>query len=54
MVEWLNVGDVDDEKITGFGAFDIKRASEVVDFGEINIANIVCTVVVSNLSSSPV
>jgi hypothetical protein len=54
MVEWLHVCDVDDEEITGFTAFDVEWAGEVVDLCKVDITNVISTVVVPDLTACPV
>lgn len=54
MVKWLDVSDVDDEEIAWLGAFNVKWTGQVVDFGEVDVANIVGAVIVSDLTARPV
>ncbi|KAJ3472235.1 hypothetical protein NLG97_g11165 [Lecanicillium saksenae] len=50
----LHVGDVDDKQIAGLSALDFKRPSQIMDLGEIDIANVVGAVIVANLTTRPV
>lgn len=54
MVKWLDISNVDDEQISWLTPLNIKRSSQIVNLGEINITNIVSIVSVANLSSGPV
>ena len=40
--------------LPGFGSFDPKRSAQITDLCEIDVANVVGTVVGSNLSARPV
>jgi hypothetical protein len=42
------------QHITRFGVFNLKRSTEVVDFGQIDVLDIVCVVGVFDLAACPV
>lgn len=50
----LHVLDVHHQHVSGLRGFDVKGAAEVVDAGEVYIADIVCRVVVFDLTAGPV
>lgn len=50
----LYVANVDYKKIARLSALDVKRAGQVVDLGQVDVADIVGAIVVANLSASPV
>ncbi len=54
VIKRLHIGNVDNKKIARLSALDIKGPGQVVDFGQVDIANVVGTVVVANLPASPV
>jgi hypothetical protein len=54
MVKGLDVGYVDDEQISGLTAFDVEWTGKIVDLCKVNIANIVCAVIVADLATCPV
>lgn len=46
--------DVNDQHIARLGSLDLERSSEVVDFGQIDVADVVCRIIVLDLTASPV
>lgn len=54
VIEWLDVGDVDDEEVARLGALDLKRAGEIVDLVQVHVPHILGAIVVSDLATSPV
>lgn len=54
MVKGLDVGYVDDEEIPRLATFNVEWAGKIVDFRQVNIANIVCAVIVAYLTTCPV
>ena len=53
-LERLYVLDLDNEDVSWFGIFNLERTGQVVDLGQVDILHVICTVVVANLSSSPI
>ena len=54
VLEWLNVLDLDQQHVTGFSGLDLKRSGQIVDLGQVDIFHIVGTIVVLDLTTSPV
>lgn len=50
----LHILDIDNEHITRLGRLDLEGTTQVMHFRQINITDIVCRVVVLDLSSCPV
>src|SRR5262245_12440399 len=49
-----DVEQVNDQKVTGFSPFDGERTAQIMHLGQVNIADIVCAVVVRDLPASPI
>jgi hypothetical protein len=49
-----DVEQVDDQQVAGLGTFDTERAAQVMYLGQIDVANVVCAVVVEDLPPGPV
>lgn len=54
VIERLDIGDVDNKKISRLCALNVKWARQVVDFGEIDVSNIIGAVIVADLTTSPI
>ncbi len=54
LLEGLYVLDLDDEDVSWFGVFNFERTGQVVDFGQVDVLHVICTVIVANLSSCPI
>lgn len=54
VLEWLHVHDLDQEEIAGLGALDFKGARQIVNPGQVDIADVVCAVVVPYLAPGPI
>lgn len=54
VLEWLNVHDFNKQDVTRFCPFNFKRATEIMDLGQVYVLDIVGRVVVPNLAASPV
>ena len=54
LFQWLDILDLNDKHIARFSGFNLKRTSQVMNLGEIDIPHIVSGIVVANLSASPV
>lgn len=54
ILEWLNILDFDEEDIPRFGCFDLEGTREIVNLGQVDVLDIVGTVVVLDLPSCPV
>ena len=54
ILERLDVLNLDEEDVAWLGGLDLKWAGKVVDLGQIDILNIVGTIIVANLSACPV
>ena len=52
--ERLNILNIDDQDITRFRRLDLEWTRQIMHTSEIDVANVVCTVVIANLSSGPV
>lgn len=50
----LHVLDVHNKDIARLGGLDLKGSGQVVDLGQVDIADVVCRVVVLNLTTGPV
>lgn len=50
----MDIHDLDEEQVSRLGAFDLKRAGQVVHLGKVHVAHIVSGIVVSDLAPSPV
>jgi hypothetical protein len=50
----LNVLNLYNQYITRFGIFNLKGSTEVVDFGQIDVLDVVCVVGVFDLAACPV
>jgi hypothetical protein len=54
MLKGLNVLYFNKKNVTRLGGLDLERAGEVMDLGEVDVQNVISTVVVLDLSTSPV
>jgi hypothetical protein len=54
VLQRLHVLDLNDKNVAGLCALNLEGPGEVVDLGQIHIADIVCGVIVSNLAACPV
>lgn len=54
VLQRLYVLNVNDQHITRLCSLDLERSGEVVDLGQIDVADIVCRIIVLDLTSSPV
>ncbi len=54
VLEGLHVLDLNEEDIAWFGGLDLERPGKVVDLSQINVLDIVSTVVVLDLPARPV
>jgi len=52
--EITDVEKVDDHQVTGFGSVDPERSAQIMDFCQVDVADVVSAVVGSNLSARPV
>ena len=50
LLQWLRILDLNDEHVAWFRRLDVKGASEVVDACEVDVADVVCGVVVADLA----
>ena len=53
VLKWLYIHDFNKQKIARLGAFDLERATEVMDFGQVHVFDIISRVVVPNLTAGP-
>jgi hypothetical protein len=54
VLEWLYVLNLHEEHISRFGRFNLERAREIVDLSQVDVQDIVSTVIVLDLSARPV
>lgn len=54
LLKRLHILDLDNEDVTGLCALDLERTGEVVHAGQVTVFDVVGTVVVLDLSASPV
>lgn len=54
VLERLHIHYFDEQEVAGLSALDLERARQVVDPGQVDVADIVGTVVISYLSASPI
>lgn len=54
LLERLHILDFYKEHVAWLGGLDFERPGQVVDSGEVDVADVVCRVVVTNLSACPV
>lgn len=52
--EGLHVCNVDNEHVAGFCTLDLKRASQIMDLGEVDVMDVVCAIIIANLAAGPV
>lgn len=52
--EGLNVLDFDQEHIAGLRGFDVERAGQIMDLGEINVLDVIGRVIVLDLTAGPI
>jgi hypothetical protein len=50
----LHVLNFNDKHITRLGSLNLKGSSEVVDLGQVYVADVVCRIIVLDLAASPV
>lgn len=53
-LEGLHVLDLDYEDVSWFCGLDFEWAGQIVDFGQVDVFHVICTVVVADLSSCPI
>lgn len=53
VLEGLHIHDLNKKYISRRCTLDLKRATQVVNFSQINVANVVCRVIVADLTTSP-
>lgn len=53
VLEGLHVHDLDQQDVAWLGAFDLEGPGEVVDLCQVDVAHVVCTVVVLDLAAGP-
>ena len=53
-LEWLHVLDLDNEDVARLGIVYFEGPAKIVDFGKVNVLDVVCAVVVSDLTSRPI
>src|SRR5215469_18659312 len=49
-----DVEQVNDQEVAGLSTFDAERTAQIVHLGQVDITNIVCAIVVSDLPAGPV
>ena len=54
LLERLDVLNLDHQNIPRFRCFNLKRASQVVNLGEVNVFHIVSAIIVLDLATRPV
>jgi hypothetical protein len=54
LLKWLYIQNLHNQQITWLRALDIKGTSQVMDFGQVNIDNVVCAIIVADLAARPV
>lgn len=54
VLKGLDVLDLDEQDVAWFGVFDLKGSAEVVDFSQVDVADVVGAVVVADLAAGPV
>lgn len=54
LLEWLYVLDLHNQDIARLCGFDLKWATQIVDLGQVNVFDIICTVIVANLASKQI
>ena len=50
----LNVLNINNKHITRLSSLDLKRSCQIVDLGQVHVSDVVCRVIVLDLTSSPV
>ena len=46
--------DINYQHIARLRSFDVKGPSQVVDFGQVNVADVICRVIVADLTACPI
>lgn len=54
MLEELHLLDLHHDYIAGLGAFDLERSRQVMDLCQLNISDVVGTVIIADLPSRPI
>lgn len=54
ILQRLHVLNINNEHVARLGSLNLKRPSEIVDLGQVDVANIVCRIVVLDLAARPV
>jgi hypothetical protein len=54
VLQRLHILNINNEHVARLGSFDLEGSGEVVDFGQIDVANIVCRIIVLDLAARPV
>lgn len=54
MLKRLNILNFDKQHVARLSIFNLERSAEVMNLGKVNISDIVGTVIVADLSASPV
>lgn len=54
VLERLHVLNLHDQDIAGLSGLDVERARQIVDFGQVDVSDVVCRVVVADLAAGPV
>ena len=50
----MHILNVYNKDITRLGSLDLERPGEIVDLGQIDVANVVCRIIVLDLAARPV
>ena len=54
VLQRLHILNINNEHVARLGSFNLEWPGEVVDLGQIDVANIVCRIVVLDLATCPV
>jgi hypothetical protein len=54
VLQRLHILNINNEHVARLGSFDLEGSGEVVDLGQIDVANIVCRIIVLDLATRPV
>lgn len=54
ILEWLHILDFNEQHVTWLGGFDLEGPGQIMYAGQVNIAHVVCRVIVLDLPACPV